>query len=236
VNVLAVVHGTNARGGIFEEVVRAGGHRYDEWSLAWGTPAPLALDDYGAVLVFGGSMHADQDEQHPWLVDENAFIQELLERRTPMLGVCLGIQLFAKAEGAAVYPLPGGPEIGWFPVELSEAAAADPLFSRLPRRFEAFGWHYYTYDLPARAEELARSARCNQAFRLGDHAWGVQFHPEVTFAIVQSWLADKDDFPLDLDRAALAAETERKLPTWNTFGRRLCDGFLEIAERAAVSV
>ena len=180
INVLAVIHGTNARGGVFAEVVEEAGHRYEEWSLAWGTPAPRPLDDYGAVIVFGGSMHADQDEHHPWLRDENEFIRGLLEREVPLLGVCLGIQLIAKADGAAVYPVPDGPEIGWLPVELTASAADDPVFGGLPERFDAFGWHYYTYDLPAAAEELARSARCNQAYRLGEAAWGIQFHAEVT--------------------------------------------------------
>jgi GMP synthase (glutamine-hydrolysing) len=106
--------------------VRAAGHEYDEWSLAWERPSPRPLHEYGAVLVFGGAMHADQDDQHPWLVEENSFIQGLLERQVPMLGICLGIQLFAKAEGAAVYPLPDGPEIGWFPVELTASAVAVP--------------------------------------------------------------------------------------------------------------
>ena len=158
-----------------------------------------------------------------------------LERRVPMLGVCLGIQLLAKAEGAAVYPLAGGPEIGWFPVELTATAADDPLFARLPARFDAFGWHYYTYDLPERAEELGRSTRCNQAFRLGENAWGVQFHPEVTLEIVESWLADEDDFPADLDRAELEAATRRGIGAWNDLGRALCGGFLDLAERLAGS-
>ena len=209
--------------------MRAAGHEYDEWSLAWERPSPRPLHEYGAVLVFGGAMHADQDDQHPWLVEENSFIQGLLERQVPMLGICLGIQLFAKAEGAAVYPLPDGPEIGWFPVELTESAAEDPLFARLPSRFQAFGWHYYTYDLPERAEELGRSARCNQAYRLGESAWGVQFHPEVTMEIVQSWLDDEDDFPTGLDRMAFAAETKQRIDEWNAFGRALCGGFLELA-------
>jgi GMP synthase-like glutamine amidotransferase len=229
VRVLAIIHGTNARGGVFRETVEDAGHVYDEWSLAWGTPPPHALDDYDAVIVFGGSMHADQDHHHPWLRDENEFIQGMLDRGVPLLGVCLGIQLMAKAEGAAVYPLADGPEIGWLAVELSEAAAADPVFSGLPSRFDAFGWHYYTYDVPARAEELARSARCNQAYRLGDAAWGIQFHAEVTLQTVYEWLADEDDFPADLDRAAFGAETESRIGVWNELGRGLCAAFLDVA-------
>jgi GMP synthase-like glutamine amidotransferase len=235
-NVLSVIHGANARAGVFQEVVTAAGHRFEDWSLAWGTPPPRPIDDYGAVFVFGGSMHADQDHKHPWLIEENAFIQGLIERGVPLFGVCLGIQLMAKAEGDAVYALPDGPEIGWFPVEVTDAAASDPVFGKLPSSFEAFGWHYYTYDVPDRAEELARSARCNQAFRLGENAWGIQFHAEVTFATVRSWLADEDDFPTDLDRAAFEAETEKKIGAWNDLGRTLCGAFVEVAERAAVPV
>ncbi len=130
-NVLSVIHGTIARGGIFDEVVAEAGHRVEEWSLAWGTPPPRPIDDYGAVLIFGGSMHADQDRRHPWLREENLFIQRLLDRHVPLLGICLGIQLIAKAGGSAVYPLQDGPEIGWVPVELTETAESDPVLSRL---------------------------------------------------------------------------------------------------------
>jgi GMP synthase (glutamine-hydrolysing) len=235
VNVLAVIHGSNARGGVFRDVVERAGHRYDEWSLAWSRQAPRPLDAYGAVVIFGGSMHADQDEHHPWLRDENELIRGLLDRQVPLLGVCLGIQLIAKAEGAAVYPIPDGPEIGWLPVELTDAAENDPVLGGLPSRFDAFGWHYYTYDLPAGAEELARSTRCNQAFRLGRFAWGIQFHAEVTLDTVRSWLDDEDDFPLDLDRDALWAETQERIGGWNELGRGLCGAFVEAAERAAVA-
>ena len=229
INVLAVIHGTNARGGVFQEVVEESGHRYDEWSLAWGTPAPLPLDDYGAVIVLGGSMHADQDDHHPWLRDENEFIRGLLDREVPLFGVCLGIQLIAKAKGAAVYPIADGPEIGWLPVDLTAAATDDPVFAGLPSRFDAFGWHYYTYDLPDGADELARSPRCNQAYRLGETAWGIQFHAEVTLETVRSWLDDKDEFPLDLDRAALWIETQERIGDWNELGRGLCSAFLDTA-------
>jgi GMP synthase-like glutamine amidotransferase len=234
--VLAVIHGTNVRGGVFQDVVEEAGHRYEEWSLATGAPAPRPLADYEAVIVFGGSMHADQVDRHPWLRDENELIQDLLERGVPLLGVCLGVQLIAKAAGAGVYPVPDGPEIGWLPVELCGGADDDPVFGRLPERFDAFGWHYYTYDLPAGAEELARSARCNQAYRLGEAAWGIQFHAEVTLETVRSWLDDKEDFPLDLDRDALWVETQERIGEWNELGRQLCGSFVAVAERAAVAV
>jgi GMP synthase (glutamine-hydrolysing) len=235
-NVLAVIHGTNVRAGVFEDAVREAGHRFEEWSLAWGTPPPRPIDDYGAVLLFGGSMHADQDDRHPWLREENLFIQRLLDRHVPTLGVCLGIQLIAKAAGAAVYALSDGPEIGWVPVEATEAATVDPVLCRLPARLDAFAWHYYTYDVPCGAEELARSPRCNQAFRLGEAAWGVQFHAEVTLETVRLWLADPADLPHVPDRDALAAETEERIAAWNDLGRELCGAFVEVAERAGVVV
>ncbi len=225
-NVLSVVHGDGARACLFERVIRARGHRFDEWSLAWGRPAPLPLDAYDAVIVFGGAMHADQDDRHPWLREENFFLQRLLDLRLPLLGVCLGAQLIAKATHAWVGRA-SEPEIGWYEVELTPAAADDPLLSRLPQRFEAFQWHYYTYELPAGAKELARSRVCTQAYRLGEAAWGVQFHPEVTFEQVERWLADPAD-PAP-DPARLRAETPSRIERWNELGTTLCDAFLETA-------
>jgi GMP synthase-like glutamine amidotransferase len=230
--VLGVIHGTNARGGVFEDAVREAGHAYDEWDPAWGTPIPRPLDDYGAVLVFGGSMHPDTDVENPWLRDENVFIQELVERGPPTLGICLGVQLMAKAAGCAVYPLPGGPENGWVPVELTPAARDDPVFRVLPGRFDALAVHVYTYDVPDRAEEMITGPRCNQAFRLGDRAWGIQFHPEATLETVRGWLFDGRDVA---DRDAVWAETQTRIGRWNDLGRELCGSFIEAAERAAVA-
>ena len=228
--ILAVVHGSKARSGVFGEVAEARGHGLEEWSLAWGTPPPRPIDAYGAVLIFGGAMHADQDDRHPWLRDETFFIQRLLDLGVPVLGVCLGAQLVAKAAHAPVHPS-AEPEIGWVPVELLPSAAADPLFRALPQRFEAFQWHYYTYGIPAGAEELARSRVCTQAFRLGETAWGIQFHAEVTHNQIRGWCEDAPDDPAD--RGQLLAETEERIEGWNELGRRLCAGFLEVAERVS---
>jgi GMP synthase (glutamine-hydrolysing) len=228
-DVLAVLHGKTVRAGIFGDVLAERGHRLEEWSLAWDTPLPRPLDAYGAVLVFGGAMHADQDQHHPWLREEDLFLHRLLDLHTPVLGICLGAQLLAKAAHAPVYPASEA-EIGWFPVELTEAAAGDAVLSRLPQRFVAFQWHYYTHGLPAGAVELARSTVCTQAFRLGENAWGVQFHPEVTLVQVEGW-AEQDEGELPVSGEAFLRETRDRIEEWNALGRGLCAGFMEAAER-----
>ena len=166
-HVLSVIHGTDARAELFAPAIEESGHELDEWSFGWRTPPPRPLDSYDAVLVFGGAMHADQDEHHPWLRHETMWLQQLLARHTPVLGVCLGVQLLARAAGARVWRLPE-PEIGWIDVELNDAGAADPVLASLPQRFPGLVWHHYSYDVPDGAVELARTDRTTQAFRLGD--------------------------------------------------------------------
>jgi GMP synthase (glutamine-hydrolysing) len=233
VNVLALVHGSDARSGIFRDVVEERAHRLEEWSLAWGTPPPRPVDDYGAVLVLGGSMHADQDDRHPWLREESLFIQRLLDRHVPLLGVCLGVQLIARAAHAGVRPS-AEPEVGWFEVELTEAGRRDAVLGALPSRFEALQWHFYTYELPAGASELARSRACSQAFRLGDSAWGVQFHPEVTREQVHGWIEEAPD-EAPGPAGEFAGETDAKIAEWNRLGRALCAAFVGVAERAGAA-
>ena len=227
-NVLSVVHGLDARTELFAPVISDAGHRLDEWSFSWNTAPPKPLDTYDAVLVFGGAMHADQDVWHPWLRDEAIWLQGLLGRGTPTLGICLGVQLLARAGGSWVGPLPT-PEIGWHEVELTEAGGEDPVLGALPERFEAFQWHHYTFGTPDGGVELARSAACTQAFRLGEACWGVQFHPEVTEPQVLRWIGDGSDPPPDPD--GLRREVAAKIVRWNELGRTVCGAFLEAAER-----
>jgi len=209
------------------------GHTLEEWSLAWGTAPPRPIDAYDAVMVLGGAMHADQDHLHPWLREENLFVQRLLDLHVPLLGVCLGAQLIAKATHAAVLRSPE-PEVGWVEVELTDDAADDPVLSRLPPRFDAFQWHFYTYELPAGAVELARSRLCTQAFRLGDAAWGIQFHAEVTRPQIAGW-AEESPEELPIAPGRFLAETDARIGRWNDLGRDLCRGFVEVAERAALA-
>ncbi|HZT52991.1 MAG TPA: type 1 glutamine amidotransferase [Gaiellaceae bacterium] len=218
--ILSVVHSEDAGTSLF----RPAGHELEEWSFpARGAPPEGGWDAY---LVFGGAMHADQERRHPWLREELEWLRGLLRRGAPVLGVCLGAQLLARAAGAPVGPLEDGPEIGWCEVE---RLVADPVLGVLPRRFEAFEWHHYTYGLPEGAVELARSERATQAFRLGEACWAVQFHPEVTHEQVLAWIDDPSDPPAD--PVALRQETAAKIGRWNELGRALRDAFVAAAGR-----
>jgi GMP synthase (glutamine-hydrolysing) len=220
VKVLALTHGPSVGPGVFGAEVRSAGHELVECAIAAGEQPAHGAD---AVLVFGGGMHADEEERHPWLLDEHRFLVRALERETPVFGVCLGAQLLAKAAGAAVHRA-SEPEIGWLPVSLTAAAAADPVFEGAPARFEAFQWHHYTYDVPAGAVELARSDAATQAFRLGN-AVGIQFHAEITEPQVEQWLEEE---PHDVaDPEALRTATRTRIAEWNALGRGLCRRFLK---------
>jgi GMP synthase (glutamine-hydrolysing) len=227
VRILSIVHPGDAGSELFTPVVAGLGHELEERTFA-ERARPRAAG-YDAVLVFGGSMHVDQEDRHPWLREESDWLGELIEGPPqPVLGICLGSQLLARAAGARVGPLPE-PEIGWRDVELTEAGAADPVLSALPRRFEALAWHHYEHELPEGATALARNSASLQGFRLGESCWGVQFHPEVTEPQLDRWIGDKADLPADPER--LRAETRERIGGWNELGRRLCRSFLAAAER-----
>jgi GMP synthase-like glutamine amidotransferase len=176
-------------------------------------------------------MNPDQGDSHPWLDAEKRYLRELLDRRVPLLGVCLGSELVAEAAGAMPRRA-ARPEIGWHAVELLPAARADPLLAPLNDRVEGFQWHSFEVPLPPGAVALARSPVCLQAFRLSDRpAWGIQFHAEVTEEIVGWWLDDHTSDPdaAGLDVAGVRAETAARIDAWSELGRGICARFLEQA-------
>lgn len=225
--VLSLTHGPNVPGGVFEEVVAAAGHRLERWDVPAGA-APDRAEAYDALLAFGGSMHPDEDDRHGWLAAEEAFLREALAEDVPVLGVCLGGQMLARAAGAQVARA-SAPEIGWHEVELTPAGRADPVLAVLPPRFEAFQWHHYAFGVPAGGVELAASGCCTQVFRLG-RAWALQFHAEVTRAMIHDWVAAAPG-ELPLPAAGFLADAERRIDGWNELGRALCAAFLEEAAR-----
>jgi GMP synthase-like glutamine amidotransferase len=228
VRVLSIIHQEDAASGVFADAAVERGAELTEWNISNGVAPPDPPEAYDAVLVFGGAMHVDQEHGHPWLRDEDALLRRLLDKRIPVLGVCLGAQLVAKALRARVGPLPR-PQIGWFDVEQTPEAADDPVFADLPRRFSSFQWHSYAFDLPANAVPLARDSVCLQAYRAGESAWGIQFHAEVTKESVEDWFRSSKPSDVALDLDALKQETEARIAGWNEFGKRLCSRFLEAA-------
>ncbi len=224
--VLCVDHDAPPQGGIYDEVIPGAGHEVVRWAPFSGEAAP-DLVGVGAVVVFGGEVHPDADATAPWLAGEVELVAQALGDRVPLLGLCLGAQLIARAAGAWVGPAPVS-EVGWYRVELSASGLADPVVSALGGAADAFEWHHYTFELPEGAVELARSERAPQAFRLGDRTWGVQFHPEVTRESIYEWTADSPD-EVDGSVDALRDETDRRIEEWNRVGRRLCLAFLEQA-------
>ena len=227
--VLAISHQPDAGPGVFAEAVVAAGATLDAWEIAGGRPPPADPLAYDAVMTFGGSMHADQEDEHRWLAAEKGLLRSLLDRGAPVLGVCLGAQLLTEAAGGGV-TRGAEPEIGWFEVEVIGEGAADPLLGPLAPGFEAFEWHFHECRLPPQATVLARTPACVQAFRLGELAWGIQFHAEVTAADAGAWIEkERPGSELAIDRAALASATSARIDAFNDLGRGLCRRWLEAA-------
>ena len=149
------------------------------------SPAPLSLDEAAGLIFMGGPMSVNDDL--PYIRAELSLIEEAVARGKPVLGVCLGAQLIAKALGGKVYRNPVK-EIGWFPVRFAEPAREDPLFAGIRDSEMVFHWHGETFDLPPGAALLASSDACrNQAFRAGTNVYGLQFHLEVTPDMIADW-------------------------------------------------
>lgn len=229
--VLSVVHDPSSLGGggLFEEIAARRGERLDRWVVPDDDHPTLAPDAYDAIMVFGGVQHPVQDDEYRWIPREVGYIADALEAGVPLLGVCLGSQLIARAAGAWVGPAQQA-EVGWHEVELTAAAKDDPVVGVLPERTQAFQWHYYTYELPAGAVQLATSAACRQAYRLGETTWGIQFHAEVTRQMLDFWFVEgAEELQKPVDDVRL--ETDAFLGSWNEHGRRLCNAFLDVASR-----
>lgn len=143
------------------------------------------LFDADLLVVLGGPIGAYEDTLYPFLNGELALIERRLKQGRPVLGICLGAQLMARALGARVYP--GKKELGWAPLQLTEAGRRSPLrFIEPPTK--VLHWHGDTFDLPSGALHLAATERTpNQAFSVGRHALGLQFHIEAMAQGLERW-------------------------------------------------
>jgi GMP synthase (glutamine-hydrolysing) len=227
VDVLALVHGDCGGPSLFGELMERRGDSVVEVHVHRGERPEWPPGGYEAILVLGGTAHPYEEEAYPWLGPELEYLELVLHEGVPALGVCLGAELFARVAGGRVERMPE-PEIGWFAVELTEAAEDDPVFSGLPPRFPSFQWHAYAAGVPPGALELARNEKGPQAYRLGKAVWGVQFHPEVRLEQLVGWIRSYGA-KAPVPPAPFIADAERHITAWNDIGRTLCSGFLDAA-------
>lgn len=150
------------------------------------------IDTIDWLIILGGPMSANDDDRYSWMKSEKSFIEQAIKKNKVVIGICLGSQLLANVLGSKVYKHQE-PEIGWFPVSLTESALNNELFTFMPPQFEAFHWHEETFDLPKNAQLLMSSVCCtNQAYQVGKKLFGFQFHPEITSGIINEMLQDFD--------------------------------------------
>lgn len=184
---------------------------------------PLSTDGCTGAIIMGGPQSANDPD--PRLAAEMRLIREAMARGIPILGVCLGAQLIAKALGARVYRNPAK-EIGWAPVYFTEAAKDDPLFGGFASPTTFFHWHGETFDLPQGAEWLAYSDLCrHQAFRYRTNVYGVQFHPEITAEMIVDWSAQPANCG---DVGTLSAPIDPHAVDSESLARTVLDGWLAV--------
>lgn len=188
---------------------------------------------YHGLIVLGGPMSAVDGDRYRHLEYEKDAIRAAIEQQIPALGICLGAQLIAAATGGK--PQPGqAVEYGWTEVGPTDAARKDPLFRRFESAQPIFQWHEDTFTLPRHAVHLAASDACKyQAFRVGESAYGLQFHLEANRALILRWLEAPGKLEA-LARRGIVIDvkhtlelTRRHLPAASELGRALFGAFIE---------
>lgn len=151
------------------------------------------LSEIDFLIILGGPQSARELDNYPYLRDEIALIQQALNTKKPILGICLGAQLIGESLGAKTEPSPNK-EIGVFPVQLTKEAEQDPIFGLFPPIFDAMHWHNDMPGLPAGSLLLAQSKGCpRQAIRYGDRVYALQFHMEMTEDLLQTMVEHGED-------------------------------------------
>jgi GMP synthase (glutamine-hydrolysing) len=181
-----------------------------------GEELPPDLDGFDALVSMGGPQQAYDDSSAPWLRDTKRLLRTAVAQGVPVLGVCLGAQLLAEAAGGRVAQGEAGPELGARLVGKRDEAGNDPLFWDLPLSPLVVQWHWdAVVELPPGATLLMSSPRyAHQAFRVGDAAWGVQFHVEAPAELVELWVGQEAAALADAgaDPQALLDRTLAALP------------------------
>lgn len=212
--------------GTLDPLFRGAGLRIRYVNFGRHPDAQPSLEGYRGLVVLGGPMNVDQLHEHPHIETEMRLIGEAIERKMPVLGICLGAQLIAKTLGAKVYPN-REKEIGWYDLSVTNAGHHDRLFRHFHKTERIFQWHGDTFDIPRGALRLARADTCqNQAFRYHDNVYALQFHLEVDEPLIERWLRvpqhrrEIEELRGKIDPEKIREETPRRIERLKTLSDR----------------
>lgn len=222
--------------GTLDPLLRDHGFRIRYVNFGRHPEAVPDLDRYHGLIVLGGPMNCDEVTRHRHLATEVAAIQAAVRDGKPVLGICLGSQLLARALGAPVIPH-HTKEIGWYDVTPTEHGHSDPLFRHFQGTEKIFQWHGDTFAIPHGAVHLATSAACpHQAFRFGHNAYGLQFHLEVDEPMIHRWLqtplnrGELDSLRGVIDPDLIARETPAYVARSRELGDAVFGEFIRLFE------
>lgn len=196
--------------GVLDPMFRDAGFRIRYVNFHRSETARVSLGRYHGLVVLGGPMAADDTDRYPHLDYEKDVIRAAIDADLPLLGICLGAQLMAACMGGRTRR-GAAPEFGWTRVEPTAEGVDDPLFAHFTASESIFQWHSDTFTLPDGAVHLAQSKTCAfQGFRIGECAYGVQFHLEADAALIRRWIASREQVP-ELANGAVAFDAEAAL-------------------------
>ena len=185
---LILMHASQEGPGSLGEVLRGAGASLRTVKFHEDPGADLKAGDADLILSLGGPMSAADLTTHPWLAREAEFLARAVREGRKVLAVCLGAQILARGLGAVVHPAPVA-EIGFASITLTDEGRQDAILCGLKPIETVLHWHRETFELPPGGTRLASSAlTANQGFRVGRHAYGLQFHMEVTRSLMEEWL------------------------------------------------
>lgn len=231
--ILVVLHLAMSPSGLIGQSVIDRGGFYITVAPSEGDVLPDGPEDFDGMIVLGGSQNAEQDDAYPHFIPLLDLMRRFDAAMKPVLGICLGSQLLARAYGARIETLPKA-EIGFITVCKTPAAETDFLFREAPREARVMSWHEDVFNLPENSTLLmTEDAAPNQAFRVGNCSYGVQFHPEVTPDIIRGWFRAEYDTVVRTHPdvvASIEKQMEQYMLEAFRLGRLIANRWLDLVE------